>query len=157
MLKVTPKELSAFWARTRQTPNGCLEWTGSKLRGGYGGLTFHRKSWQAHRWIMAVLHGESDLLVLHSCPGKDNPSCVNPAHLRYGTRRENAMDALERGQLVPKQKTHCKYGHELTDENRYRRPGGGSECYTCRNKRNAYWNGKRAEARRAKESDEASD
>lgn len=34
---------------------------------------------------------------LHSC---DNPPCVNPHHLRWGTNRENALDRAERGPSV---------------------------------------------------------
>lgn len=32
--------------------------------------------------------------ILHSC---DNPRCVNPKHLRYGTAKENGQDKKERG------------------------------------------------------------
>jgi hypothetical protein len=34
------------------------------------------------------------LHVLHHC---DNPPCVNPAHLRLGTPKDNAEDATKRG------------------------------------------------------------
>lgn len=34
------------------------------------------------------------MCVLHS---RDNPPCVNPAHLRSGSEAENARDRLERG------------------------------------------------------------
>lgn len=36
------------------------------------------------------------LCALHQC---DNPSCVNPHHLRWGTKKENTQDAIERGRL----------------------------------------------------------
>lgn len=38
------------------------------------------------------------MLILHSC---DNPRCVNPAHLRLGTVKENIADKVLRGR-VPK-------------------------------------------------------
>lgn len=37
------------------------------------------------------------MLVLHTCPDGDNPSCVNPNHLRLGTHKDNAQDLRERG------------------------------------------------------------
>lgn len=35
--------------------------------------------------------------MLHSC---DTPSCVNPAHLRVGTRSDNMKDAFQRQRLI---------------------------------------------------------
>lgn len=149
-LEVSEEDLARFWSRTQLMNNGCIVWTRGKVRGGYGGFKFRKKNWMAHRWIMAVLYGESDLLVLHTCPDKDNPSCVNPDHLRYGTHKDNASDAWTRGQISRPKRTHCKRGHKMTKANRYVRPDGTNECYTCRNMRNAYWNGKRDAERRAK-------
>lgn len=36
------------------------------------------------------------LHVLHDCPGKDNPACVNPKHLWLGTARDNATDKVRK-------------------------------------------------------------
>lgn len=35
-----------------------------------------------------------DLLALHSC---NNPSCVNPSHLRWGSQKENLRQAIDSG------------------------------------------------------------
>ena len=90
------------------TDNGCWEWMGTKLRGGYGGLSVRGKTWQAHRFSYVVFIGEipDGMLVCHAC---DNPSCVNPNHLFLGTHKTNAEDRVKKkrssvGESFPKSK-----------------------------------------------------
>jgi hypothetical protein len=75
-------------------PNGCIEWTKTKTKNGYGQLRVDSKNQYVHRLAASLVYGKSSLDVLHSC---DNPSCINPDHLRYGTARENAADMVIRG------------------------------------------------------------
>ena len=78
-------------------PNGCLEWTGVRDKGGYGQLTWNYLRVRAHRFAYFVKHGiwpPKHKLILHSC---DNPSCVNIEHLRIGTAKENIQDAIQKG------------------------------------------------------------
>ena len=66
----------------------CILWTKAKNSGGYP-VTWHNGKIQyAHRLIMNAKPGE---LVMHTC---DNPSCVNPEHLRLGTYDENSKDMV---------------------------------------------------------------
>jgi hypothetical protein len=76
--------------------NECWEWVGSRYGNRYGkfycGLG---KSIGAHQYMMFLQTGEFPKLdVLHSC---DNPPCVNPAHLRLGTKKENTQDMIKKG------------------------------------------------------------
>lgn len=76
----------------------CWEWVGSlvKDRGGYGRFCVGGKTVRAHRWLYQQIHGpvsETDV-IMHLC---DNPSCVNPAHLRLGTYSENTRDMVAKG------------------------------------------------------------
>ncbi len=51
---------------------------------------------KAHRLSWEIANGRPvplGLNVLHSC---DNPPCVNPAHLRVGSRADNAQDRADR-------------------------------------------------------------
>lgn len=78
---------------TPEPMSGCWLWTGSLSPNGYGvfggaGHKAHRASYEFHKG--PIPHG---LWVLHSC---DNRACVNPAHLRTGTRRDNIDDMVKR-------------------------------------------------------------
>ena len=70
--------------------SGCWLWMGTK-RNGYGLFNIGSKSKSAHRVAYEVFVGPipKGLHLLHSC---DTPSCINPAHLRPGTHKENMAD-----------------------------------------------------------------
>lgn len=85
----------------------CHIWRGTTTAKGYGLFSYAYKSYLAHRLVRG-LHG-GDLLtpvVMHTC---DNPSCVNPEHLRDGSYADNVadMDAKER-RVVGKAGEHLK-------------------------------------------------
>lgn len=75
----------------------CWDWTGNINLSGYGYLWINRKEFTAHRLSAMVFLGfdiESELCVLHKC---DNPKCINPEHLRIGTRSDNIHDMYSKG------------------------------------------------------------
>lgn len=103
MVALTTKERERFNAKVDRSggPDACWPWTGAKHVFGYGRLTIRSRvtgAWTqetAHRIALWQETGSppSDF-VLHSC---DNPCCCNPAHLREGTAKDNAQDAVQRG------------------------------------------------------------
>lgn len=76
----------------------CWVWTGQKNAAGYGTISIGGIARMAHRKVYERLVGPipEGLNLLHSC---DNPICVNPAHLRPGTQKENIQDAVDRRRL----------------------------------------------------------
>lgn len=62
----------------------------------YGHVNWEGRRYQVHRALFEHTTGEpipDDLIVRHEC---DRPRCCNPAHLRTGTARDNALDAVRR-------------------------------------------------------------
>jgi hypothetical protein len=75
---------------------GCWIWSGYTHYKGCGYLTYSQRVWRAPRFIWTMINGDipKGKYVLHSC---DNPSCVNPDHLRIGTQSENLAEAVAKG------------------------------------------------------------
>jgi len=134
MGKRGPQPLPAidrFAPKTRRSDNGCIEWTGARLPTGYGLFSLDGRMQRAHRVSYELSFGPipDGLHILHSC---DNPPCVNPAHLRPGTRTENMQDKAERGRNVNTNKTHCPQGHGYTSDNTSIDSDGRRHCRICR-------------------------
>jgi hypothetical protein len=125
-------------------PEECHLWTRGCNAAGYGCVSADG-SWRlVTRVVMEILLGRPLLTeehVLHTC---DNPPCCNPHHLYLGDPEQNARDRKERrrhwrDRLPPK--THCKRGHEYTEENTYWTRTGRS-CRKCRTIARQKWDNK---------------
>jgi hypothetical protein len=109
-------------------PDSCWLWTAETNRGGYGLFRITRKSHVgAHRFSYQLLVGPipAGLQLDHLCRVRN---CVNPAHLEPVTPKENYRRGLK-GSLY----THCKHGHEMTEDNTIRgNYGARGEYRKCR-------------------------
>ena len=70
----------------------CWNWIASKCLG-YGLIKIKGKMMRAHRFSYEYFVGplDSNLDICHRC---NNPSCVNPEHLRQDTVSSNIIDCL---------------------------------------------------------------
>jgi hypothetical protein len=116
---------------------GCWNWTGAKIKNrGYGVFNFRGKTESVHRLIYAwmiepIPKGKRNLVLDHIVC--NNRSCCNPAHLKLGTQRTNAL----RGNSPPSinfHKEYCNRGHLLPKEpnEEWGNNRKGRRCILCR-------------------------
>lgn len=93
-----------FWSKVDRSAGdaACWEWQGYRMPLGYGQMNVGGRkggAHLAHRLAWEITHGAipPGLEVCHNCPGGDNPSCVNPAHLFLGTHADNMSDMGRKG------------------------------------------------------------
>lgn len=102
-----------FWAKVlKASPDECWLWVGAVSATGYGAIGLNRstRALSAHRVAWELHNGPipEGKFILHSC---DNRRCVNPAHLRPGSQRENVADMHSRGRArspVGERNIHAK-------------------------------------------------
>jgi hypothetical protein len=93
--------LERYWAKVdKRGENTCWNWKGARTTGGYGQLGggTKRSKWKAAATHIALAidnRPRPSLLhvAMHSC---DNPRCVNPRHLSWGTHTENMQDMWQK-------------------------------------------------------------
>ncbi len=96
-----PEEtLERFWKKVEvRGPDECWLWQAATNEHGYGIIRINGKNVKAHRVALSrgAVEPPPDVAALHSC---DNPPCVNPRHLRWGTQQDNIRDMHERARRV---------------------------------------------------------
>lgn len=91
--------------------SGCILWTGCTSQG-YGVIRAEGKLIKAHVASLEIHLGEkaNGRCALHKC---DTPSCINPLHLWFGDRSENARDRDNKDRVQHGEK---HYASRLTDD-----------------------------------------
>lgn len=112
-----------------QKKNDHWLWTGFVMPDGYGRIKINGKNTPAHRVFFAMYKGLicKGLTVDHKCRIRN---CVNPAHLRLLTMRENILCG-EGVAAKNAARTHCIRNHKLAGKN-IKRVGRRRLCLICR-------------------------
>jgi hypothetical protein len=73
----------------------CWPVTCGKTHDGYGQIRVNGPKRRAHRVMFSLFYPDVPAVVVrHTC---NNPACINPAHLRAGTQKDNAEDRMNSG------------------------------------------------------------
>jgi len=107
--RTEPVTLEYLLKNTKLMPNGCMEWQMGRDPKNYGYVYTNGKQYGTHRLVAIMVYGEpgAKMHTLHSC---DNPPCINPDHLRWGTSKENMMEAQARGLMKQPDNSGSKHG-----------------------------------------------
>lgn len=114
-----------FWEKVEKT-DGCWLWLGYSDKLGYGRLgSEDGPPIRAHRFSYELNVGPipEGMVLDHLC---STSSCVRPDHLEPVSQGENIR-------RVYRDQTHCKRGHEFTEENTYISDKGNGirRCRRC--------------------------
>lgn len=119
--------------------NQCWPWN-APLDNGYGRFWLNNKTDLAHRISYQLFVGSinNNLHIDHLCR---NRSCVNPEHMEQVTIKTNVLRGVGLT-AVNANKTHCKRGHLLNQDNLYFSSRKARVCKKCQKIRHAKWRSK---------------
>lgn len=125
--------VTVFYNRIHKIDGGCWIWIGTRDSDGYGRLRFQNKIYYTHR-LSFQIHKDKNIEgfdIHHDC---ENPSCVNPDHLKKTTRREHLM--LGRSFVAENaSKNHCPNGHPYDQVSNLRGRFRQRICSICSRKK----------------------
>lgn len=97
-IHLSTQQIKRFYAKVSKTPTetGCLEWTASCFKGGYGKFKVPGGHLAAHRVAWTLAYGDipDGMVIAHHC---DNPRCTNSEHLFCATPSDNMRDMTAKG------------------------------------------------------------
>lgn len=135
-------DLKRFLAKITIKRSGHWMWNAATAsEGRYGMATFEKRIRPAHvvSWLLfrgPVPEWADD--VDHLCKVT---LCVNPDHLDPKTHGDNVLTGNS-PTAINARKTHCKRGHEFTEENTCNLKAGGRGCRECSRLRPRYYKGR---------------
>ena len=128
-----------FWEKVYPEPNtGCWLWSGATLKSRHGMFKWGEVSVLSHRLALSVATQvglKTSEQSLHLC---NNPPCVNPEHLYWGSASNNVYDQVRDKVHHWSTRTECPQKHPYTEANTYRCRDGRRLCLTCKREQDAF-------------------
>ena len=95
--EVTLDELFSYCSVTE---TGCIEWQRNRDKDGYGRFRLNGDKRRVNRIVCFLTYGQppANAVAMHTC---DNPPCINPDHLRWGSHKDNWHDMVAKGRKAP--------------------------------------------------------
>lgn len=93
-------------AAVTSSTSECVIWPFKKNRKGYGAINIGGTTIETHRLVCIRAHGNpppGKCDAAHEC---GQPSCINPNHIMWKTRKENAADCIRHGTKRLGEKVH---------------------------------------------------
>lgn len=90
----------AVLAAVKSQTDECILWQHRLDKWGYPRFRKDRRNVRAHREVCRIAHGApptSAHVTRHAC---NTPRCINPRHLKWGTRQENSDDMVRAGRSM---------------------------------------------------------
>jgi len=103
---IAEEMIAEFWNRMAiLSDDDCWLWKWGVSGAGYGQMRINGTMWFSHRLAYALVNGPipAGLLVCHQCDAHYAPGdttyrrCSNPRHLFLGTKKDNAVDCVNKG------------------------------------------------------------
>ena len=129
-VRTEAQRVTRFWMLVEiGDPDECWPWTGYTDEDGYGQMYDGYRMRGAHELALEWFSGEARPKGYDTCHKCHNPVCVNPAHLRFDSRKSNVADMVAAGRCNP---TWRKLSDEDIVTIRQRAAGGATGAFLSR-------------------------